>query len=432
MAQIVSMPKLGFDMAEGTLVRWVVNEGENITKGAVLAEIETDKATVEVESNYSGVLLRHLAEQGAVVPVNDPIAVIGEAGEKVDMEALVEKPAQPERPAQVEKPAQPEKQKGVGESQAAAAETAPASQAPAIPGGGVVASPLARAMAGEFGIDLRLVHGTGPGGRITKKDIEAYRSSAAQPTPAPAVAVTAAVPVPSKVEFIRETRQVPLPKLRAAIGRRMAESMQQAPHFYVTHEYDVAALLDLRREINALLSEEDRLSVNDFIARAVALTLLEFPNLNASLDLKNNALIYHGEINIGAAVAVDNGLLTVVNRNTDQKSVRQISSELKVMVKRARDGKVRPDDIEGSTFTVSNMGMYEVDEFTAIINPPEAAILAVGSARQVPVVEEGEIKVGSRMKATLSIDHRISDGAEGARFLQAMAKYIQEPLRLLI
>jgi pyruvate dehydrogenase E2 component (dihydrolipoamide acetyltransferase) len=181
-----------------------------------------------------------------------------------------------------------------------------------------------------------------------------------------------------------------------------------------------------------LLSEEDRLSVNDFIARAVALTLLEFPNLNASLDLKNNALIYHGEINIGAAVAVDNGLLTVVNRNTDQKSVRQISSELKVMVKRARDGKVRPDDIEGSTFTVSNMGMYEVDEFTAIINPPEAAILAVGSARQVPVVEEGEIKVGSRMKATLSIDHRISDGAEGARFLQAMAKYIQEPLRLLI
>ena len=159
---------------------------------------------------------------------------------------------------------------------------------------------------------------------------------------------------------------------------------------------------------------------------------MEFPNLNASIDLKNNSLIYHGEINIGVAVAVENGLLTVVNRQTDQKTVHQISSELKVVVNRARSGKVRPDDIEGSTFTVSNMGMYEVDQFTAIINPPEAAILAVGSARQVPVVVDGEIRVGSRMKATLSIDHRISDGAEGARFLQALAKFIEEPLRLLI
>jgi pyruvate dehydrogenase E2 component (dihydrolipoamide acetyltransferase) len=235
-----------------------------------------------------------------------------------------------------------------------------------------------------------------------------------------------------KTQFIRETRLVPLPKLRAAIGRRMAESMQQAPHFYVTHEYDVAALLELRKVINDLLGEEERLSVNDFIVRGVALCMLEFPNLNASLDLKNNALIYHGEINIGVAVAMENGLLTVVTKNTDQKSVHAISSELKVMVNRARQGKVRPDDIEGSTFTVSNMGMYDIDQFTAIINPPEAAILAVGSAKQVPVVVDGEIKVGSRMKATLSIDHRISDGAEGARFLQTLAKYIEEPIRLLL
>jgi pyruvate dehydrogenase E2 component (dihydrolipoamide acetyltransferase) len=191
-------------------------------------------------------------------------------------------------------------------------------------------------------------------------------------------------------------------------------------------------LVDRRKEINALLAEEDKLSVNDFIVRAVALTLLEFPNLNASLDLKNNALIYHGEINIGVAVAVENGLLTVANRNTDQKTVHQISSELKTMVNRAREGKVRPEDIEGSTFTVSNMGMYDVDQFTAIINPPEAAILAVGSAKQVPVVVNGEIRIGTRMKATLSVDHRISDGVEGARFLQGLAKYIEEPLRLLI
>jgi pyruvate dehydrogenase E2 component (dihydrolipoamide acetyltransferase) len=219
--------------------------------------------------------------------------------------------------------------------------------------------------------------------------------------------------------------------LRAAIGRRMTESVQQVPHFYVTHEYNVGHLLDRRREINALLAEEDKLSVNDFIVRAVALTLLEFPNLNASIDLKNSIVIYHGDINVGVAVAVENGLLTVVSRNTDQKTVHQISSELKAIVNRARDGKVRPDDIEGSTFTVSNLGMFDVDQFTAIINPPEAAILAVGSAKQVPVVVDGEIKIGTRMKATLSVDHRISDGAEGARFLQALVKYIEEPLRVL-
>ncbi len=426
MAQIVNMPKLGFDMAEGTLVRWVVNEGENITKGAVLAEIETDKATVEVESTYSGVLLRHLVQQGAVVPVSEPIAVIGEAGEAVDIEALIPKSAQAEQPPVTEKPVEPPP------IEAIAPQPAPAVQPPATEGSNVLASPLARSIAMEQGIDLRQVHGSGPGGRITKKDIEAYRLTAAQPIEAQAPAPPSAPPMAPAVQFVRETRRLPLPKLRAAIGRRMAESMQQAPHFYVTHAYDVGELLNLRKVINALLTEEDKLSLNDFVVRAVALTLLEFPNLNASLDARNNALIYHGEINIGVAVAVENGLLTVVNRNSDQKSVHQISSELKLMVNRAREMKVRPDDIEGSTFTVSNMGMYDVDQFTAIINPPEAAILAVGSAVQVPVVMDGEVKVGSRMKATLSIDHRISDGAEGARFLQALAKYIEEPIRLLI
>ncbi len=423
MAQIVSMPKLGFDMAEGTLVRWVANEGEKITKGAVLAEIETDKATVEVESNYSGVLLRHLVQQGAVVPVNDPIAVIGEQGEQVDVEALTAKPAEAEKPAETEKQAVPAPVKP--------APAAPAATTPGIvaPAGAILASPLARSMAAEFGIDLNQVRGTGPGGRITKKDIETYRAAPAQPAPAAAPAAKAAAPA---IQFMRETRSLPLPRLRAAIGRRMAESMQQAPHFYVTHEYDVEKLLALRLEMNALLEENDHISVNDFIVKAVALTLLEYPNLNASLDLKNNALIYHGEINVGVAVAVENGLLTVVNRNSDQKTVHQIASELRVMVSRARDGKVRPEDIEGSTFTVSNMGMYDVDQFTAIINPPEAAILAVGSARQVPVVVEGEVRVGSRLKATLSIDHRISDGAEGARFLQSLAKYLEQPMRMFI
>ncbi len=426
MAQIVNMPKLGFDMAEGTLVRWVVAEGEGVTKGSVLAEIETDKATVEVESAYSGVLLRQLVPQGTVVPINDPIAVIGETGEEVNLDALAGKPAQSEKVIEAgavdEKPSQTSK---VQPEEIAQIQEIPVAER------SIHASPLARTIANEMGIDLRLVNGTGPGGRITKKDIEAYRVKA------PEIMIDKKISLPSlsaaaaPVGFVRETRSVPIPRLRAAIGRRMTESIQQVPHFYVTHEYDVGALLDRRREINALLAEDDKLSVNDFIVKAVAFTLLEFPNLNASIDLKNSVVIYHGDINVGVAVAVENGLLTVVSRNTDQKTVHQISSELKAIVKRARDGKVRPDDIEGSTFTVSNLGMYDVDQFTAIINPPEAAILAVGSAKQVPVVVNGEIKIGTRMKATLSVDHRISDGAEGARFLQAMVKYIEEPLRLL-
>ena len=212
----------------------------------------------------------------------------------------------------------------------------------------------------------------------------------------------------------------------------MTEAKQQVPHFYVTHDYDLGGLTDRRKEVNSILADEDKLSVNDFVVRAVSLTLLEFPNLNASLDLKNSAVVFHGEINVGVAVAVENGLLTIVSRNADQKSIFQISGEMKSMVKRAREGKVRSEDIEGSTFTVSNLGMFDVDQFAAIINPPEAAILAVASARQVPVVVNNEIKIGTRMKATLSVDHRISDGVEGARFLQSLAIYIEEPLRLLL
>jgi pyruvate dehydrogenase E2 component (dihydrolipoamide acetyltransferase) len=429
MAQIIGMPKLGFDMAEGTLIRWVIHEGEQVSKGAVLAEIETDKATVEVQSEYNGILLRQIVPQGTVVPINDPIAVIGEAGESVDINTLLGKPAAAEEPVQIQKTMAAENTPG----EAAFVQTlqTPVS-APVMEPIEVHASPLARSMAAELGIDLSMVRGSGPGGRITKIDVEAYQVK----VPAPQMAKTtivapAATPKPAAV-LVRETHTLLLPKLRAAIGRRMTKSMQQSPHFYVTHEYDVGALLDRRKEINALMGEDDKLSVNDFIVRAVALTLLEFPNLNASLDLKSNSLIYHGEINIGVAVGVENGLLTVVNRNTDRKTVHQISSELKGMVDRAREGKVRAEDIEGSTFTVSNMGMFDVDQFTAIINPPEAAILAVGSAKQIPVVMNGEVRIGTRMKATLSIDHRVSDGVEGARFLQVLAKYIEEPLRLLI
>jgi pyruvate dehydrogenase E2 component (dihydrolipoamide acetyltransferase) len=292
-------------------------------------------------------------------------------------------------------------------------------------------------MARDFKINLAAVKGSGPGGRIVRKDVEAYLSapaataatvaappaapqSAALPSLAPALSVA---PAPAD-------QATPLNRLRAAIGRRMVEAKQQVPHFYVTHEYDMAAVMELRKQANALLPENEKLSVNDFIVKAVALALRQFPNLNASLQ--GDQVVRHGQVNVGVAVAVEGGLLTVVNRDTDRKSLRQIAIEVRSMVARAREGKVRPDDIEGSTFSISNLGMFDVEHFIAIINPPEAAILAVGSVREVPVVKDGTVVPGLRMKATISVDHRVSDGAEAAQFLQALAQSLEEPLRLML
>jgi pyruvate dehydrogenase E2 component (dihydrolipoamide acetyltransferase) len=215
-----------------------------------------------------------------------------------------------------------------------------------------------------------------------------------------------------------------------AIGRRMTEAKQQVPHFYITHEYDMAALLSLRQEVNRFLPDDEKTSVNDYILKAVSLALREYPNLNASLN--GDQVVRHGQVNVGVAVAVEGGLLTVVCQDTDRKSVRAISADVRSKVARAREGKVKPEDIEGSTFSVSNLGMFEVEHFIAIINPPEAAILAVGSVKDVPVVANGQIVPGKRMKATISVDHRVSDGAEAAQFLQALKKYLEEPLRLMV
>ncbi len=438
MADIVTMPKLGFDMAEGTLVRWVVQEGELVSKGAVLAEIETDKATVEVESNFEGVVARHLVPEGEVVPVNKPIAVIAASGENVDYPSLLgETPADSaSKKVAAEKPVV----EGPVESVSGESISTPPQQQGATgsqPSGRKNASPLARRMAEERGVELMNVTGTGPGGRITKKDIEAFQMAGKPTKPAPAIPAEARPvgqalpPMPAlSTEPVRETQTIPLNRLRAAIGRRMTEAKQQVPHFYVTHEYDMAAVLELRQQVNALLPEDQKTSVNDFIIRAVALTLIEFPNLNASLS--GDQVIHHGQINVGVAVAVEGGLLTVVCKDADLKPVRLISTEVKAMVSRAREGKVRAADIEGSTFSVSNLGMYDVEHFIAIINPPEAAILAIGSAREVPVVKDGQVTVGMRMKATVSVDHRVSDGAEAARFLHALTKYLEEPMRLMI
>ena len=410
MAETINMPKLGFDMAEGLLVRWVKQVGETINKGDVLAEIETDKATVEVESSASGVVLSHIVDQGTMVPVNAPIAVVGQAGEKVDA-----KPTTDNRPKTTAAPQ-------------ALPTVAPVAQAvSSIDTSSVVhgqslavkASPLAKKIAKDKNINLASVQGTGPGGRVVRKDVESALSR-----PSAQSITNYQLPTPTEDKVIATT------KLRQAIGRRLVESKTTIPHFYVTHEYKMESLLDARRQINSFVAENEKVSVNDFILKAVALTLRQFPNLNATL--RGNEVIQFGHVNVGVAVTVPGGLMTVVVKDTDAKSLRQISGEVKAMAGRAREGKVKTEDVDGSTFSTSNLGMYDVEEFIAIINPPEAAILAISSAREVPVVENGQIKVGWRMKATISVDHRVSDGAEAAQFMQKLAEFLENPVRMLV
>jgi len=412
MAETISMPKLGFDMAEGLLVRWVKQVGENINKGDVLAEIETDKATVEVESSASGVVLSHIVEQGSIVPVNAPIAVVGAAGEKVDAPA-----AAPKAEAKAE-------EKPASQSAPTAAPVAQTS-APAD-NGPVKASPLARKVAKDNGVNLASVQGSGPGGRVVRKDVEAALAGGATSSSArPSTPVST-----TQVVVSTEDKVIATTKLRQAIGRRLVESKQTIPHFYVTHEYKMEAVMDMRKQINAYLPDNEKVSVNDFIIKAAALTLRQFPNLNATI--KGNEIIQFGHVNVSVAVTVPGGLMTVVVKDADVKSLRQISGEIKAMAGRARDGKVKPEDVDGSTFSTSNLGMYDVEEFIAIVNPPEAAILAIGSAKETPVVVNGEIKIGSRMKATISVDHRVSDGAEAAQFMQALAGFLENPVRMLV
>jgi pyruvate dehydrogenase E2 component (dihydrolipoamide acetyltransferase) len=437
MAETISMPKLGFDMAEGTLIRWVKNEGENVNKGDVLAEIETDKATVEVESSASGVVRKLLVEEGSVVPVGDPIAVVGSADEKIDETPT--KVAEPKAEKKTDEQAGPERKTESEEERGKKAEEKPAAPTPPTPAPAkseiedpqseiVKASPLAKKVARDNKVDLTQVQGTGPGGRVVRKDVEAALSAGPKTEDRRPQAVVSGPS--SVVAATQEDQTIPLTKLRQAIARRMTESTTSVPHFYVTHEYKMDALMAMRAQANDFLPDNEKLSVNDFIIKAVALTLREFSNLNASFA--GDKVIRHGAVNVGIAVAVEGGLLTVVNRNTDQLPLRQISVDVKRMVAGAREGKVRPNDIEGSTFSISNMGMFDVENFSAIINPPEAGILAVGSARQVPVVENGEIKVGWRMKATISVDHRVSDGAEAAQFMQKLAEFLENPVRMLV
>jgi len=437
MAEIVTMPKLGFDMAEGTLVRWVKKEGDKVEKGELLAEIETDKATVEVESQYSGVVLKHLVSEGSTVPVSKPIAAVGQAGEKVDLSAEAATPAKEETKAVdksasqlVDQPTNRLTDQQTKPQQAKSAPTKPAPSSAEVAEGngrlpaGVRASPLARRIAQERGVNLQAVRGSGPKGRITRKDIESAALGGATLPPLPGLALVELGPPPAD-------ERIALSRLRAAIGRRMTQARQEIPHFYVTHEYDLDRVMDSRAQANALLEGSgEKLSVNDFVIKAAALALRQFPNLNAKLD--GDAVVQFGRVNIGVAVAVENGLLTVVCKDADRKPLRQIAAEVQQMAERVRSGKVHSEDIEGSTFSISNLGMFDVFEFTAIINPPEAAILALGAAQKQAVVKDGQVAVGTRMRATLSVDHRVSDGAEGAKYLQALGQYLENPMTLFM
>lgn len=413
MAELLTMPKMGFDMAEGTLVEWVKQEGDPVAEGDVVAIIETDKANVEVTAFKAGVLRKTLVAAGSIVPVGKEIAIIAAADE--DIQALVGGEA-PVAPA-VEAPA-------------AAAEAA-AVEAPAAEPGRLLASPVARRMADELGIDLRQVRGSGPGGRIIKEDLEAFVREPAQVAPAPAAPVPSAAIAPSQAPGGVEYAVELLSPIRKTISRRMTESKQQFPHFYITMEVDIEAAMALRQQLNAALAEGDKISVNDLVVKAAALALRQFPHLNASLA--GDEIHLHRRVNIGIAVALDNGLITTVVRDCDRKPLARIAREAKAMVARAREGRLQADDMVGGTFTISNLGMYGVDEFAAIINPPQAAILAVSAVRRVPVVDsEGNLVAGTRMKVTISADHRVTDGAEAASFLQALKAVLEQPVRLVL
>jgi len=414
-----------------------------------VAEIETDKVNIEVEAPSDGVLRGTFLEPGQTAPVGTLIGVLGKADEAIDLDTLRQRASGASAPADVETPppakapeaaAAPQPAPRASEPASAApaahpAATPPAAPAPAVPtmaavtktDGRVKASPLARRMAQEAGLNIAEVSGSGPGGRIVKRDVDAAIAAGrvAMPVAAPrAVAPAALVPAMLKAETIAPS------KLRQTIARRMTASKQQVPHFYVTSEIDMAEAMALRAKLNVLTGDEGKISVNDMVVKAAALALTHFPNLNASYT--ETAIQRHGEVHLGIAVALDEGLITVVVRDADRKPLAQIAREAKDSAGRARSGKARAEDLQGSTFTVSNLGMFDVEDFIAIINPPEAAILAVGSVMEVPVVKDGQLAVGKRMKATLSADHRVTDGAEAARFMQMLKKYLEEPLRLLL
>ncbi|HRL11170.1 MAG TPA: dihydrolipoamide acetyltransferase family protein [Aggregatilineales bacterium] len=414
---------------DGTLLNWLKEVGDTVKSGEVVAEFEADKATVEVQAPADGVLTAQKAAVGDELTEGTVIATLGAAGEA----PAAGKESAP-APAK-EEAAKPEEAKAEAPKQAAAPVGNGAAVAATTPDGRVKISPVARNMAEERGIDIRTVQGTGPGGRIVKADIESYQPPAAAPEKAASGAAPAGIPgfTARRLPEGPDVEIIDVTKMRARIAANTVESKQQQPHFYVTSVMNLDPLLLLRKQVNDSLGEDAvKISVNDMVVKAAALALRQFPNLNT--HFYGDKLVRYKRINIGIAVAMSNGgLMNVVAKDADKVSIGTLAAQNKEMIARAREGKVKPEDIQGSTFTVSNLGPYDVEHFLAIINPPEAAILAVGSGAKEPVIlPDGTLGIGTRIRITISVDHRVSDGAEGAEYLQALKALIENPMRLLV
>ncbi|MGH7262732.1 MAG: dihydrolipoamide acetyltransferase family protein [Candidatus Rokuibacteriota bacterium] len=410
----VVMPKLSEAMETGKVIKWIKKEGDRVEGGEIIAEIETDKADIELEAFGAGVLRKIVVPAGERAPVGGLIAVIAEPSEEIGTVLS----AAPVAPALTAAPA-PRSVQPLPPPQPAPPVPAPPPPAPApVAGARVKASPLAKKIAARSGVDLRLVQGSGPGGRIVRSDVEATLGAA------PAVA-PAGIPASPGVEY----QDVPLSSIRAAIAKRMPLAKAPVPHFYLTSEIAIDRAWELREELNAL-EGQPKVTVTDLIVKACALALGKHPEVNASFQ--GDAIRVHYRVHLGLAVALDEGLITPVLRNCETKSLAQIAVEGRDLVERARQRRLKAPELSGATFSISNLGMFDVDEFSAIINPPEGAILAVGAVKVVPVVEAGRIGTARRMKVTLSCDHRVMDGAMGARFLQDLKALLEQPLRLLL
>ena len=462
MAQILNMPRLSDTMSEGRLIKWHKKEGDKIAPGDVLAEVETDKANMDFESFDDGVLLKILIGDGQTAPVGGPVAIIGKAGEDVsELLAKVKSgetapapkaaekkaPASP-APSEKQAPAAPVETKPPAKPQPQPEQKAPppqtqtqtrtqtgtqtrTSEQPAPSGNGhggrILASPLARRIADERGIDLRQVQGSGPSGRITKEDVEKFEPGAAPEPRAPAAPRPTPMAEPRPISVATPPGEPqPLSMMRKTIARRMTEAKQQTPHFYLTAEADMDAAVAFRGQVNEALGV--KISFNDLVVKACALALRRLPQVNASWA--DGGIILHDRVHVGVAVAIDDGLITPVVQDADMKSLGAIAREVQELAALARDRKLRPEHYTGGTFTVSNLGMFGVEEFAAIINPPEAAILAVGAVRKVPVVKGDSVGIGNRMKITISGDHRVIDGATGAKFLQEVLRILEHPMTL--
>ncbi|MEO7412048.1 MAG: pyruvate dehydrogenase complex dihydrolipoamide acetyltransferase [Opitutaceae bacterium] len=459
MAQIIDMPKLSDTMTVGTLVKWLKKEGDVVKSGSMLAEVETDKATMELESFFDGTLLKIFAAPGSQVAIGEPLCAIGKPGEKVDVPER--KPAAPETPKADGTPASSDKEKpdtGTPSKNEAQAQPAAESKAKnvsrvshsdasakgettaapsATAGERVKISPLARKLAEEKGLDISRITGSGPGGRIVRTDVIAAEKAGTAKAGAPAASSRGGSNgLPSGQSAfakgpIQEERAVPVSNMRGAIARRLVESKTQLPHFYVEIEIDAAPLLALREQLNSGLEKEGvKLSVNDFILKASAEALRRVPQVNGSWQ--GDKIQYFAAAHVSFAVAIEDGLITPVIRDTHLKSVFQISTEAKALGKRAKEKKLAPAEFTGGTFCVSNLGMMGIPKFSAIINPPNAAILAVGTTVKKPVVKNDQIVIGHTMTLTLSCDHRVVDGAVGATYLSALKELLEKPSLLLV